>query len=103
MFAYVQRQALFKWTLLVGPSTGLIEMPISWSLDDYPAYEFGMPTGLQSYKAVLENWTADFDYMQSQTTYTDVGGILTFTFHPMVGAAHLVKLLSKISNALTWK
>jgi hypothetical protein len=33
-----------------GASTSLVEMPISWSLDDYPAYEFGATPSLMSYQ-----------------------------------------------------
>ena len=48
-----------------GEATALIEMPISWSLDDYPHFEFMrtaatvMP-GLQSAHVVMENWFDEF-------------------------------------------
>ena len=50
-----------------GQPTGLIEMPITWSLDDYPAFEFGAAPSLQNYRDVLGNWTADLDYMIEHT------------------------------------
>ena len=36
-----------------GASTSLVEMPISWSLDDYPAFEFGATPSLMSYKVLM--------------------------------------------------
>ena len=53
----------------IGEETALIEMPISWSLDDYPHFEFvRTPTtvlpGLQSARTVMENWLDEFRYMQ---------------------------------------
>ena len=52
-----------------GEQSELIEMPISWSLDDYPHLEFvRTPTavlpGLQSARTVMENWRDEFRYMQ---------------------------------------
>ena len=52
---------------IFGQPTGLIEMPITWSLDDYPAFEFGATPSLQNYRDVLGNWTADLDYMIEHT------------------------------------
>src|SRR5262249_10118198 len=44
-----------------GEETTLIEMPISWSLDDYPHFEFvrtpaSVLPGLQSARTVMQNW-----------------------------------------------
>jgi len=52
-----------------GRETSLVELPVSWSLDDYPSFEWSVTTsgalnpGLASWRAVLENWCADFDYL----------------------------------------
>src|SRR5262249_56046196 len=51
-----------------GEETALIEMPISWSLDDFPHFEFVRTAttvlpGLQSARAVMENWLDEFRYM----------------------------------------
>src|SRR5262249_31994541 len=48
-----------------GQITRLVEMPISWSLDDYPHFEFvrtpnGLLQGLQRAGDVLANWLDDF-------------------------------------------
>ena len=68
-----------------GAETALIEMPISWSLDDYPHFEFvRTPTtvlpGLQSARTVMETWRDEFTYMQRTVEW----GVLTYTMHPYV-------------------
>ncbi len=68
-----------------GENTNLVEMPISWSLDDYPHFEFirtpevTLP-GLQSARSVMESWSDEFVYMQKTVDW----GILTYTMHPYV-------------------
>jgi len=68
-----------------GEETALIEMPISWSLDDFPHFEFVRTAttvlpGLQSARAVMENWLDEFRYMQQTVDW----GVLTYTMHPYV-------------------
>ena len=68
-----------------GEDTPLIEMPISWSLDDFPHFEFvRTPTsvlpGLQSARAVMQNWLDEFLYMKKTVDW----GVLTYTMHPYV-------------------
>src|SRR5437588_1614864 len=68
-----------------GEQSELIEMPISWSLDDYPHFEFvRTPTavlpGLQSARTVMESWRDEFRYMQQTVEW----GVLTLTMHPFV-------------------
>jgi peptidoglycan/xylan/chitin deacetylase (PgdA/CDA1 family) len=68
-----------------GRETSLLEMPISWSLDDYPHFEFvrTAPTilpGLQPARAVMESWLDEFLYMQKTVDW----GVLTYTMHPYV-------------------
>jgi peptidoglycan/xylan/chitin deacetylase (PgdA/CDA1 family) len=68
-----------------GPETSLIEMPISWSLDDFPHFEFvRTPTtvlpGLQSARAVTQSWLDEFLYMKKSVDW----GVLTYTMHPYV-------------------
>jgi peptidoglycan/xylan/chitin deacetylase (PgdA/CDA1 family) len=68
-----------------GPETALIEMPISWSLDDFPHFEFvRTPTtvlpGLHSARTVMQNWHDEFLYMKKSVDW----GVLTYTMHPYV-------------------
>jgi len=86
-----------------GRETKLIEMPVSWTLDDYPHFEFlrtkaTILQGLMNASAVLENWINDFRYMKSITDW----GILNFTFHPFViGRGHRMMALEKLLRTLT--
>jgi peptidoglycan-N-acetylglucosamine deacetylase len=68
-----------------GAKTKLIEMPISWSLDDHPHFEFirtpeTILPGLQSARAVMQNWHDEFLYMAKTVDW----GVLTYTMHPYV-------------------
>ena len=68
-----------------GEQTTLIEMPISWSLDDYPHFEFvrtqtSILAGMQPARAVLQNWFDEFLYMKKTLDW----GVLTYTMHPYV-------------------
>jgi peptidoglycan-N-acetylglucosamine deacetylase len=68
-----------------GKETSLVEMPISWSLDDHPHFEylrtpqFTMP-GLKSAREVMDSWYDEWRYMQKTVDW----GILTYTMHPYV-------------------
>jgi|SRR5690349_1543859 len=68
-----------------GEQTALIEMPISWSLDDYPHFEFirtetTILAGLQPARAVMQSWLDEFRYMKKTVDW----GVLTYTMHPYV-------------------
>jgi peptidoglycan/xylan/chitin deacetylase (PgdA/CDA1 family) len=68
-----------------GEETSLIEMPISWSLDDYPHFEFvrtpqTVLAGLQPARAVMQSWLDEFHYMKQTVEW----GVLTYTMHPYV-------------------
>jgi peptidoglycan/xylan/chitin deacetylase (PgdA/CDA1 family) len=86
-----------------GKTTKLIEMPVSWTLDDYPYFEFvrtkqTILPGLANASAVLENWVNDFLYMKESTDW----GILNYTFHPFViGRGHRMIALEKLLRRLT--
>jgi peptidoglycan-N-acetylglucosamine deacetylase len=85
-----------------GEETALIEMPISWSLDDYPHFEF-MRTpnmvlpGLQPARAVMGNWLDEFLYMKKSVDW----GILTYTMHPyVIGRGHRMLAVEDLVDAL---
>ena len=68
-----------------GEETALIEMPISWSLDDFPHFEFmrtasAVTPGLQPARAVMQSWFDEFLYMKKTVDW----GVLTLTMHPFV-------------------
>ena len=88
--------------LQFGPKTDLIEMPISWTLDDYPYFEFvrtetTILPGLSIAENVLKNWVDDFSFMRKTETW----GVLTYTFHPFViGRGHRMIILEKLIQRL---
>lgn len=63
-----------------GPTVDLVEMPVTWMLDDFPPAEFvlGMNTGLQAPSQLEENWRADFDFAYRECP----GGVFILTMHP---------------------
>ena len=87
---------------ILGRETELVELPISWSTDDYPHFEYmRMPTtlapGLQRASGVLENWLGDFDYMTRILDW----GVLTYTCHPFViGRGHRMLMLEQLIQKL---
>lgn len=80
-----------------GAVTPLVEIPVSWSLDDYPHFEhvrgqgFLQP-GLMRAGDVVENWVDDFRYM----TRLD-WGVITYTFHPQIsGRGHRMLAIERL-------
>jgi peptidoglycan-N-acetylglucosamine deacetylase len=78
-------QAVLGEPYRFGAETELIEMPISWSLDDYPHFEFlrtkeTVLPGLQPPRTVMQNWLDEFRYMKKSVEF----GVLTYTMHPYV-------------------
>ena len=92
----LQKPAVF------GKESRLIEMPVSWSLDDYPHFEFvrtqnAVLPGLKNAGSVLANWIDDFLYMKRETEW----GIVTYTFHPFViGRGHRMMALERLIERL---
>ena len=86
-----------------GPQTRLIEMPISWSTDDYPHFEFlrqgnTILQGMMNANDVLSNWTDDFLYMKRNTDW----GVLTYTMHPyVIGRGHRRLMLERLIERLS--
>jgi peptidoglycan-N-acetylglucosamine deacetylase len=87
---------------VLGPESRLIEMPISWTLDDYPHFEFVRTNttilgGLKPASGVLENWYDDFDYMTRLMDW----GVITYTCHPFViGRGHRMLMLERLIEKL---
>lgn len=86
-----------------GRETTLIEMPISWSLDDFPHFEF-MRTestilqGLRSARELMQNWSDEFTYMKKTVDW----GVLTYTMHPyVIGRGYRMLGLEDLIDKLT--
>lgn len=81
-----------------GRPVDVVEIPFTWGLDDFPAFEYvtsraGIQQGLASPGAVYEIWSGDFDYL-----YDRVGaGVYTLTMHPQViGRGHRLLMLERL-------
>ena len=85
-----------------GAVTSLVEMPISWTTDDAPHFEYmrtgnAVRPGLMNAALVLENWLNDFSYMKKAVDW----GVLTFTFHPFIsGRGHRIMMLEQLIKQL---
>lgn len=80
-----------------GAESDLVELPWSWTNDDYPYLEFVafrrmiMP-GLARPEDMFSNWLGDVDWMVRDVT----SGVLTFVFHPQViGRGHRLLALER--------
>jgi peptidoglycan-N-acetylglucosamine deacetylase len=86
-----------------GMPTPLIEMPISWTLDDFPHFEFlrtktSIMPGLMNANDVLDNWVNDFLYLKDNFDW----GVITYTFHPyVIGRGHRMIVLEKLLRAIS--
>lgn len=80
-----------------GPATPIVELPVSWSLDDYPHFEYrsgpnGILPGLRATADVYANFTDDIVYMERDF----VEGVAVVTFHPQVsGRGHRLLALER--------
>lgn len=87
-----------------GAPSSVLEFPVSWFLDDFPATEFVPGGGLGSGTEMFQRFTETFDYAYEHAP----GGVLAITVHPQtIGRAHLMVGLEKLlaymsSHSGTW-
>ncbi len=85
-----------------GPDSPLIEMPISWALDDFPHFEYtrsdaGILPGGSNARLVIENFINEFKYMKKYYDW----GVLTYTFHPhVIGRGHRMFMFEHMIEVL---
>jgi peptidoglycan-N-acetylglucosamine deacetylase len=81
-----------------GREIDLVEIPVSWILDDFPHFEYvrlenRLSPGLSAPSKVEEIWRDDFDFMYREID----GGVLTLTMHPQViGRGHRMLMLERL-------
>jgi peptidoglycan/xylan/chitin deacetylase (PgdA/CDA1 family) len=82
-----------------GPEGPLVEVPVSWALDDWPHFEpssDGGRDGLSAPSKVLEIWTEELRYAHAHAP----GGLLTVTMHPeCIGRGHRMAMLERFIDA----
>ena len=78
-----------------GREVDLVELPVSWLLDDHPLFEYDQRTrsGMAPASRVEEIWRDEFDFMARDVP----GGIYTLTMHPQViGRGHRLLMLERL-------
>jgi peptidoglycan/xylan/chitin deacetylase (PgdA/CDA1 family) len=75
----------------------LVEVPVYWTLDDWPLFEPGNGRdGLNAPSKVLEIWTSELRYAYEHAP----GGLLTITMHPeCIGRGHRMAMLEQFIDA----
>ncbi len=81
-----------------GPEIELLEIPFSWSLEDFPQMECVLAPGmllegLSDPDKCARMWLADLDYMIEEVP----GGVFTMCFHPeIIGRGARVRVLERM-------
>jgi len=82
-----------------GREGALVEVPVTWALDDWPHFEPSAETGRDGLSApskVLEIWTEELRYAHAHAP----GGLLTVTMHPeCIGRGHRMAMLERFIDA----
>jgi len=84
----------FVW----GRETNLVELAITWGLDDFPAFEFvvtrnGTLPGYAAPSQMYEIWVGDFDYLHDRLGE----GVYILTMHPQcIGRGHRLLMLERL-------
>lgn len=81
---------------IFGKEVDLVELPMDWSLDDWPYFGLHWPAhhiGLRTPEEVSRIWLADFDFL-----YQRMGeGVFILTMHPQViGRGHRILMLEQV-------
>ena len=91
-------QAPKEGPFVFGREVDLVELPFTWGLDDFPAFEYiptrtTINTGFASPSQIYENWSGDFDYL-----YERLGqGAFILTMHPQtIGRGHRLLMLEHL-------
>jgi peptidoglycan/xylan/chitin deacetylase (PgdA/CDA1 family) len=86
-----------KSPYVFGPNVDLVELPITWLLDDFPHFEFVDKDtyGLSAASKVEEIWKDEFDYARLNAP----GGLFNLTMHPQViGRGYRMMMLERLIN-----
>jgi peptidoglycan-N-acetylglucosamine deacetylase len=94
---YHPRPVEVRWEegSVFGEPSPLLEFPVSWYLDDFPAVEYipGANAGLGSTEVIYQRWKDHFDYAYEHVD----GGVLALTVHPQtIGRAHHIAMFEKL-------
>ena len=85
-----------------GETVDLVELPFSWNLDDFPAFEYtmskrGINPGLADPDRVFAIWSGEFDFLYRKIER----GVYILTMHPQtIGRGHRMLLLERLLEYL---
>jgi peptidoglycan-N-acetylglucosamine deacetylase len=83
-----------------GQPVDLVEVPVTWGLDDFPPFEYvwGMNAGLTSPSDIEEIWRGDFDYAYRHAQ----DAVYALTMHPQViGRGHRMLMLERLLDHIS--
>ena len=85
-----------------GKTSSIVEMPVTWYLDDFPHSEFvGTRTGMKPQSQIYEIWKTYFDYAVENKIE---GGMMVLTTHPQViGRPHNITMLEEFIKYINEK
>jgi peptidoglycan/xylan/chitin deacetylase (PgdA/CDA1 family) len=101
-YCRVDDQAPPDGPYVFGRRIDLVELPFSWSLDDFPFFEYtasrrGISPGLADPERVLRVWWGDFEYLRRKLGT----GVYTLTLHPQViGRGHRMLMLEELLDRI---
>ena len=77
-----------------GPASTVVEFPVSWHLDDFPATEFipGMNVGMESPETIYQRWKDHLDFAYDRVP----NGVVSITVHPQaIGRAQYILMFER--------
>ena len=78
-----------------GPPSKIVEIPVSWYLDDFPQAEYmtGRQEGMRPAPDIFDRWSSIFDYAVGNLE----GACYALTTHPQtIGRAHMIQGLEAL-------
>lgn len=83
-----------------GTPTDIVEIPVSWQRDDFPAFAYRSGQGFANGEAVFSAWREQFDWMHQHIE----NGVFVLTLHPQIsGQAHRLTHLDRLLEYFTSK
>jgi peptidoglycan-N-acetylglucosamine deacetylase len=80
---------------VTGRESALVEVPVSWYLDDFPTQEFipGKAEALMATAGVEARWRDTFDFASDAND----GAVYCLTLHPQTaGRPHMIRMLERL-------
>jgi peptidoglycan/xylan/chitin deacetylase (PgdA/CDA1 family) len=99
---YHPRPVEVRWEegSVLGAPSPILEFPVSWFLDDFPAAEYipGVNQGFESTASMYERWKDHFDYCYDNVP----GGVMALTVHPQtIARAHHIIMFEKLLDYMS--